>query len=104
MNYLKKWKNYNSFIEISDQGDVCSHGKLLTGETTKNGYVRVHPVIDGKQKHLLVHRIVAEVFIPNPNNLPIVNHIDGNKQTLLFLIRITSHRLIIKMEIKETML
>ena len=80
MNYLKKWKNYNSFIEISDQGDVCSHGKLLTGETTKNGYVRVHPVIDGKQKHLLVHRIVAEVFIPNPNNLPIVNHIDGNKQ------------------------
>jgi hypothetical protein len=34
--------------------------------------------IDGSRKNLLYHRILAEVFIPNPNNLPQINHIDGN--------------------------
>ena len=42
----------------------------------KTGYVRVS--IGNKSKGL-VHRLVAETFIPNPNNKPMVNHIDGNK-------------------------
>lgn len=34
---------------------------------------------NGKAKCLKIHRLVAEAFIPNPNNLPVINHIDGNK-------------------------
>jgi hypothetical protein len=34
--------------------------------------------IEGKQKNFFYHRVIAEVLIPNPNNLPHVNHIDGN--------------------------
>ena len=35
---------------------------------------------EGKRKNRFIHRLMAETFIPNPNNKPQVNHIDGNKQ------------------------
>ena len=35
---------------------------------------------NGKQKYERVHRLVALAFIPNPNNYPVVNHLNGNKQ------------------------
>lgn len=34
--------------------------------------------INGRRKNLLYHRVIAEVYIPNPTNLPQINHIDGN--------------------------
>jgi HNH endonuclease len=42
------------------------------------GYTEI--VLTSRCKHFLVHRLVATAFIPNPNNLPQVNHIDGDKQ------------------------
>lgn len=42
------------------------------------GYLFVNVNVNGKQFHLYVHRAVATCFIPNPNDLPEVNHIDNN--------------------------
>ena len=50
-------------------------GRILKPILMNNGYYHVR--IKGKQ--YLIHRLVAKAFIPNSNNLPFVNHIDGNK-------------------------
>jgi hypothetical protein len=44
-----------------------------------DGYLRNMLYIDGKPKNYSIHRMVAECYIPNPNNLPEVNHDDGDK-------------------------
>lgn len=44
-----------------------------------HGYMKVHTTVNNKQVTRYVHRLVAECFIPNPNNLPQVNHKDGIK-------------------------
>lgn len=55
-------------------------GVALKQEMTRNGYLRVSLSNKlEKHKHFLVHRLVASAFIPNPNNLSQVNHIDKNK-------------------------
>lgn len=54
--------------------------KILKQNKNKNGYMLVQLSKNGKIKGIYVHRIVAILFIPNPNNLPTVNHKDGNKQ------------------------
>lgn len=52
--------------------------RFLKGGTNK-GYHFYSLYFKGKQYVLYTHRAVAEYFIPNPDNLPIVHHIDGNK-------------------------
>lgn len=48
------------------------------GKNPNKKYLAVGLYIDGKRKNILYHRLLAEVFISNPSNLPQVNHIDGN--------------------------
>jgi len=43
------------------------------------GYYHVHLAVDKNHKNYRVHRLVAAAFIPNPENKPCINHIDGNK-------------------------
>jgi hypothetical protein len=52
--------------------------KFLSG-TLRNGYVKLTLLNRYKPKTFVIHRLVAQAFIPNPENKPEVNHIDGNK-------------------------
>jgi len=64
---------------ITQDGKVYRNGKELTGGITPKGYKKTIMSIKGKQYTVSTHRLVAECFIENPNNLPQVNHLDGNK-------------------------
>jgi hypothetical protein len=73
----------NGMIEVSDDGRVRS---LLRGEPyvlktqpDKKGYHRLRITINREKMSFKLHREVAKAFIPNPENLPQVNHMDGNK-------------------------
>ena len=54
--------------------------RILKLRKRKDGYLQIKLYKDGAEKVYLVHRLVSEAFIPNPNNLPEINHKDENKQ------------------------
>lgn len=53
--------------------------RILSTSLCSNGYLIAKLCFNGKSKRISVHRLVASAFIPNPNNLPHINHIDENK-------------------------
>jgi hypothetical protein len=62
-------------------------GRILSMRVEKSGHLSVHFSVNGVEKRVKVHRIVAQAFIPNPNNYPAVNHKDenpGNNYVSLF--------------------
>lgn len=69
---------------IDTNGNVYRHvkyGKVLKKPSMEpNGYMRIRLCKDGTPKTLLVHRLVAETFLPNPLDLPQVHHKDNNRQ------------------------
>ena len=66
---------------ISDKGEVFNEktGKVLKGTYARNEYHTVQLTIDGKPKTFMTHRLVAEMFLPNPDNFTNVQHINGDK-------------------------
>ncbi len=76
------WKSHPDIpgIEVSSLGRVRSlKGYYYAIAPGKNGYLRVCFRVNGKVVSKLIHRLVAETFIKNPNNLQGVNHKDGDK-------------------------
>lgn len=93
---MENWKEitgYEGYFEVSNLGNFRSKdrvikykqngtrnypGKSLKTETIVEGYQRIVLMKDGIKKRFMCYKIVAQEFIPNPNNKPFVNHIDGN--------------------------
>ena len=75
---VKEHPNY----EVNYYGDIRhkQRKKILKPRSNNGGYLYVNFVVNGNRKNFAVHRIVANVFIPNPKDYSEVNHIDYNKQ------------------------
>lgn len=82
------WKDvvgFEGLYKFSNLGNVISTRRNYSKGTWylkpfyNGGYLRVSLVVNWKKKSFLVHRLVAEAFIPNPDNRDTVNHIDGCK-------------------------
>ena len=79
----KDKKDYEEHYQVSNWGRVKSikFGKerILKPQKDKDGYLQVTLCKNNNQCQFKVHRLVAEVFLPNPNNYKEVNHKDENK-------------------------
>ena len=78
------WKDipqWEEFYEVNTLGEVRSKrtNKLIVGDVNNAGYYRVCLYNGAIKKRCFRHRLVALTFLDNPNNLPQVNHIDGDK-------------------------
>lgn len=92
MNDSEVWKDvagYEGYYKVSNQGNVYSVERIIRGKKygglvlkpiyNKDGYVRVYLYENGIMQTKSIHRLVAEAFIPNPNNYLEINHKDEDK-------------------------
>ena len=72
---------YEGLYSVDIFGNIYnSKGIKMKQRENEFGYLSIGLSKNNKQKKFKVHRLVAQAFIPNPNNYPQVNHIDGNKK------------------------
>ena len=79
----KNIKNWEQFYEVNEYGEVRNklNGNIIKGDTNSSGYERVclyNKNNNPEKQRFFRHRLVAENFIENIDNLPIINHIDNN--------------------------
>ena len=92
MNF-EEWKDipgYEGLYQVSNTGKIKGlprvtvqnqilQERILIPGVINNGYLQITLHKNGEHKNFLVHRLVANAFIPNPKNLPEVNHKDEDK-------------------------
>lgn len=79
----KQIENYPKY-EIDEYGNIYSNYAVSNGSkrilrSNGNGYLYLRLSNNGVISNEYVHRLVAKTFIPNPDNKPEINHMDGNK-------------------------
>ena len=93
MEVIEEWKTaiydgivYEGLYKVSNLGRILNlnyrntgKAKLMKTFEIENGYLQVHLSKNGEYKQCYVHRLVAETFLENPENLPEVNHKDEDK-------------------------
>lgn len=97
INYKEEWRKiqgYEGLYEVSNLGrvrsvdriahrtdgiDMFRAGKMLTARKKESGYISVDLWKNNKGKLAYVHRLVATAFIENPNNLPVIDHLNCDK-------------------------
>jgi len=79
---MKEINGYEDYF-VTEDGKVFSFKsnkkKELSAGTTKNGYKQIVLYDEGIKKHFYVHRLVAMLYIPNPDSLPQVNHLNFDR-------------------------
>jgi hypothetical protein len=78
--FIEGYRSRYGRYRVSNLGRVKNGiGNELRHHKHKKGYILIAMVKDGLNKRVQIHRLVAIAFIPNPDNLPQVNHKDGDK-------------------------
>ena len=79
---MKDIAGYEGIYAVTSCGKVWSYKykKFLKPRANSDGYLQVNLSRNGKYKSCTIHRLVAEAYIPNPDNLPQINHKDENKE------------------------
>lgn len=85
--FWKPLKGFENYYKINKLGQIKSLKRkyvpkdyiLNNKKIGRGGYFQVSLTINNKQSSYFLHRLLAQTFIDNPNNDPVVNHIDGNK-------------------------
>lgn len=89
---IEIWKDISGYerqYQISNLGIVKSltrkdtlnhirHSQIMSPKLDDKGYYQITLCQNGKHRSFSLHRLLGRHFIPNPNNLPCINHIDGN--------------------------
>lgn len=78
---LGRVRSLDSWIRSKCNSMRLRKGRIINQRLSLQGYKRVHLSKGNTSKHYVVHRLVAEAFIPNPDNLPQVNHINEFDKT-----------------------
>ena len=75
--YIEFTPNYG----VNKNGEIknLKTGRVLKFTVSHSGYLKTNVMVNGKLKTVFPHRLVAMAFLPNPDNLPQVNHINGIK-------------------------
>lgn len=72
-------RSLDKYLPMPNGGEKLVKGKILKPVYDRDGYVNVKLSKNGNIKKYQIHRLVAQAFIPNPDNLPVINHINEIK-------------------------